>query len=662
MFRIICLVTTILLILPLAGRANVGPLNDEQIELVQQALKQASKKHFASAIDIAAKTNSQLVQDLIYWRWYQSGTKNYTYKEAISFAKRYPHWPQSDRIATWSEYVLEKKTPHYLLLQYFAHEDPKTSYAKELLLEALANLEPSSPQIQARMKRLVRQVWKDSNMKRKQELAFLSAYKQFLSHDDHVARIDRLLWDKRATAAKRLFNLVQEKYQLTFNARILLMRDNPAASSAIKRMPTNMLNDPGFLYERVSWHMRRQRYQSAFEHLKDVATTQPYQEKWWQIKKRLVREFLPLKQHKQAFTLSSGSGNLPDTPEFAESSWLAGWLALRYLNDPTQAYEHFYRMFQHVRFPISRARAAYWAGRAASANGNKHIANNWYTIASHFPTTFYGQLAYIERFGDEPPIIPHFPIPTAEDQRVFRQDEMATLAKILIDAGHPKTAKQFIKAAINHSETEGHAALISLIGNHAKNKALSVYAAKQAEQKGLIFTESGFPFLSKMPNSQVGDSLILGIIRQESRFDPKAKSSAHALGLMQLLPSTAKRMARHKRLRYTYGKLRADPYFNVTLGAYYIDRLYKRFDNSYVLSIASYNAGPTNVRRWIKENGDPRQMNDLYDILDWIENIPFKETRNYVQRVLENKQFYQYVMNQQGLTLAADVTSSTIFD
>ena len=328
-----------------------------------------------------------------------------------------------------------------------------------------------------------------------------------------------------------------------------------------------------------------------------------------------------------------------DYLERAKTEWLAGWIALRFLSDHDAAFEHFKKLFNWVRFPISRARAAYWAGRAADAGENHKIATQWYKVASTHNTRFYGQLAASHLSLEDRLNLPQQPKPEQEKIKQFQNSEIMQLIPLLAQIGETKLVKNFLIHVIRKNTDPYLWPLIANLAYAAKRKDYSIHTARHALRQGILLTNSGYPKLVYKIDPNLDPALANGLVRQESAFFNGAISRAGARGLMQLMPTTAYRMARKIRIRYSKSRLTRDPEYNLRLGQTYLKRLLARYNGSEILALAAYNAGPNAVNRWVRRLGPPG--NSIFNRVDWIESIPFKETRNYVQRVLENKNVYQ---------------------
>jgi soluble lytic murein transglycosylase len=299
-------------------------------------------------------------------------------------------------------------------------------------------------------------------------------------------------------------------------------------------------------------------------------------------------------------------------------------------------------MYDKVRFPVSKARAAYWAGRAAERAGDRNAAESWYNTGSAYPTAFYGQLSALKQHGTAPLRIPAAPRITGDEQQRFDQSDLAQAVTIVSRMGRNDLASRLISGMIESAQSADDAAMIAALGKEIGHSFLSVRGAKKALQyHNAVLLKTGYPSPKTPYDAAVERPLLLAITRQESEFDPSAKSPAGALGMMQLLPSTARETAKKYGLGYALPRL-YEPDYSWTIGSLYLNRMIDNYNGSYVMAIAAYNAGPGNVRKWVRLFGTPG--NDIDKAVKWIEMIPFSETRNYVQRVLENLQLYRYAL------------------
>jgi soluble lytic murein transglycosylase len=325
---------------------------------------------------------------------------------------------------------------------------------------------------------------------------------------------------------------------------------------------------------------------------------------------------------------------------FAQAEWLAGWLALRQLAKPQRAYRHFSSLYRGVSRPISLARGAYWTGRAADALGQQLIAGQWYHQAARHPTTFYGQLAMITLNPDQGLRLPVEPSISATARAQFDRRMPVQAARLLALLGERTLAREFVRR-LGHLAIDGDEhRLVSQLAFDIGTPDIAVELSRRSIRDRVNLIRSGYPVLPYDIYPNVEPALAHAVIRQESSFRPAAVSRSNARGLMQLLPSTAKDVARRLGVQYPGDdRLLTDPATNVLLGSAYLDHLLERFDGSYVLAVVAYNVGPTRLSRWLRSHGDPRDPS--VDPIDWIEELPLYEPRNYVQRVLEGLQVYR---------------------
>jgi soluble lytic murein transglycosylase len=341
---------------------------------------------------------------------------------------------------------------------------------------------------------------------------------------------------------------------------------------------------------------------------------------------------------------------------FADGEWLSGWIALRFLDDYQQSYNHFTGLYTGVASPISKARGAYWAGRAAEEMGDLATAQNWYRAAASNLTTYYGQLA-ASRVGSRDVLqFAPMPQPSKAERLKFEGRELVRVVRLLAQLDEADRARPFIQRLTDQTEEPTELRLIADLGHEIGHEDYAVMVAKAAHAKGVDLIDYLFPVRAIPKGDGPESALLLAVIRQESAFDVKAVSSAGALGLMQLMPSTAKHVAKTLKTKYRQKDLVKDGDYNIRLGRAYLKELLEFFDQSYVLAVAAYNAGPDRVNQWIQLFGDPRDYG--VDVVDWVETIPLSETRNYVQRVMENLEVYRHRLGtpQMVQSLQQDLT------
>lgn len=620
---------------------------------IKKALFYVEKEKFDLARSEIKKVGDPLLADLVFWMQYSKSYPENTYQAIADFVEKHPGWPENDRLKRQAEHSIPYHVEPFEIIQWFKDHDPVTARGKWLLANARLKKSLQKETVDT----LIRQSWVEGEFTKSEEEDFLKQHQSRLREKDYFERIDRLLWEHKATAASRILKYVSKNHQKLFNARILLIRNRRGLNRAIRAVPESLQRDSGLLYERARWRQRRDKVDGVLEIVNRLKETYNHANQWWRVRHILARDLIKAKRYREAYQVAHHHGTTKGSVEYAQAEWLSGWIALRFLNQPRVAYEHFYHMYKHVSYPISQSRASYWAGRAAEANTNRKIAAGWYKLASQHPTTFYGQLA-LDKLNQDIVLSAEdsFPEPTRSEMMLYKKNGLLKAAHLLIKFDQKRLAKKFIKQAVENAKSPGELALISEFGLAVEYPQFSVIASKSAHQvHGVSLLKTNYPQPAYQLAKDTDKALAYSIIRQESLFNPEARSGANARGLMQLIPSTARRTSRQLGLRYNTAKLTKDPHYNTQLGSYYITQLVNKRDQSLVLAIASYNAGPGNVNKWIKTYGDPRTMKNIENIIDWVELIPFSETRNYVQRVLENKQVYSSLFYEQPVSLASDL-------
>jgi len=573
-----------------------------------------------------------------------------TFADVSTFLTANPDWPYARRLRRRAEESMPAGLSDDTVRAWFKRFPPLTTAGRIRFAEAAlaAGEEESGPE-------LLRQAWVEGTFDRSQQGAFLAKHRKHLTRQDHVRRLGRLLWDGRVSEARRMSRLVDKGHRALADARIRLRQMKGNVDGAIARVPEDLRHDPGLIYERLRWRRRKERDQAARNWLMAHARDDVRPALWWRERAILARRALNEGHISEAYRIA-GLHGLDEGLGFAEGEWLAGWIALRFLGDEEVAFRHFERMFNGVRYSISRARSAYWAGRSAQAMNEPEKADLWYRAAAQYATTYYGQLAAARLAPEDDLVPPPDPQPNADEVKAFEKHELARVVRQLTELDQQKRLKPFLKRLADSRDSGGWRVLTADLAEQSGRLDVAVGIARSAGRHGRPMLDVGYPTIRLPPLKQqtagnLDDALVLAVIRQESGFKPTAKSSAGARGLLQLLPGTAKQVAKSLRMPYSKRRLTADESYNLTLGQAHLASLLKRYDGSLVLTLSAYNAGPGRVRTWLRVNGDPRE--DDVDEIDWVEMIPFAETRNYVQRVLENLHVYRWKLNR--TRLAANV-------
>jgi soluble lytic murein transglycosylase len=616
----------------------------------KRAFEAAAREDWQEARRLASTGKHPLPAKVILWMDLVRPGPGRSFSELSAFLQDNPDWPSQKSLQSQAERAMPAALPAEATLHWFHMREPLTLEGAYHLGQALL-----ATGKKAEATAMVRKAWRERDaFDAVAESRFLSAFAKSLTADDHVARLDRLLWDNENTAALRVMSRVDAGHRALAEARMGLRGDSGKVEKLIAAVPQKLLRDPGLIYERARWRRRHDEF-ATIPQLFDAplaAIARP--DLMWRELDDAARKALTRGQAKIAYRLAKQHG-AKDGTVFAEGEWLAGWIALRFLKDSAAAYTHFTRLHDGVTSSISKARGAYWAGRASDDMGNKPQAEKWYGMAARYSMTYYGQLAAQKNGHRGPLVFPPLPEPSKDDRAAFARQELAQAIEALGRVGAPEQTKPFINRMIElTTDPVEHRMIVELASSLGRDD-LTVSAAKSARAAGTDLVDYLFPVRKIAGGDGPEKALVLAVIRQESAFQADAISSAGARGLMQLMPATAKYTAKRVGLAYSAAKLN-DPTYNITLGRAYLAGLLVDYDGSYVLSLAGYNAGPRRVMEWMGQNRDPRR--EGIDVIDWVESIPIAETRNYVQRVLENLQVYRHRLGgtQLAVSLEQDLT------
>lgn len=610
------------------------PLSKSDAKMYSSALAAAAKGNWRSAHRQASKISGKLPAKVIRWLELSQRQNRKSFARISEFVFKNDNWPRRGTLRRRAEEALNGNAPTGSVVRWFDAYPPLTTDGKTRLIEAVI----ASGQ-KEKAQKLIRETWLSANFGRKQEQKFRKRYRKFLTKADHTARLDRLLWDGQITRARRMVPLVGSGVQKLAMARISLRAFRGGVDWHISQVPESLRADPGLVFERARWRRRKGLDDGAYQLLKNVPPSAPYATKWWVERSIIARRLLAKGHISEAYRLAKANG-LSTGARFVEAEWLAGWIALRHLNEPKTANTHFSTIGDRVSYPISKARAAYWVGRAAEASGDAAAAARSFQAASRHGTTYYGQLA-AARSNANVVLASSEVTPTKPERAVFERDERVRAVRLLSQVGARDHVRPFMYKLLSEAKTPQRQILTAELAHQVGRRDFAVRAGRKSYRSGAPLPEIAYPVI-KMTGNHPEQALLHAIVRQESNFDSAAISHAGARGLMQLMPGTAREVAKRLRVRYSPRKLTRDSAYNVRLGQAYLGQMINRFDGSYILAIASYNAGPSAAKRWVRQFGDPREPG--VDVIDWVESIPYRETRNYVQRVIENLQVYRVRM------------------
>jgi len=555
------------------------------------------------------------------------------------FVERHPHWPLIDTLRRQAEAVLANAAPQEII-DWFASHEPLTGNGAMALFAALEATGDHAGALA-----LARRLWQDQILSADQEARLLARYGSELS-DLHTARLDEMLWRGASLSATRMLARVSAGQAALGRARLALQANESGVNALISAVPAALADDPGLAHDRFQWRMNAGLLDEAGELMR---TRSPdglgRAEHWASGRQRLVRRALWEGDYALGYEMAAGHG-LQDGVRMVDLEWLAGFFALRHLDDPQAALRHFSAIRIRVSSPISLGRAGYWEGRAYEALGQPENARAAFAFGAEYQTAYYGQLA-AERAGLplDPALLaaPEYP-----DWRstMLAQSDLLEVALLLHRAGRWHEARRFVLHLARTLETEAELGALAQLWLERGEPNFAVNIAKLAVQSGIILPQAYFPRTGlELATLPAPSDLVMAIARRESEFDAAVISHADARGLLQVLPGTGALMAQRLGIAYDPARLTTDPDFNALLGAAYLETLITEF-GALPLVAAGYNAGPGRPRRWITEFGDPRDP--ATDVIDWVERIPFAETRNYVMRVAESLVLYRAILEGGG--------------
>lgn len=610
--------------------ASPWPVQAGEVAGLRTALSAAGAEDWAAA---TAAAEGQVSDDIVEWLRLRSGEGQLGEYEA--FLQRRPDWPGLGLLREKGEAAVARSTSAERVLAWFNGGQPETVEGSFALIRAYTAL----GQTDAARAEAVR-AWLALSFTAEQEAALLEAYPKALAQVNET-RLDRLLWDGEATEAARMLPRVGADWRKLAEARIALREESPGVDAKLKAVPAALSNNPGLAYERFIWRMRKDRYEEAATLIVDSsssAETLGRPEDWAERRALLARRLLRDGDPRMAYR-AAASHHLAGGSDYADLEFIAGFVALRHLGDAQAGLDHFRRLTAAVSTPISLARGAYWEGRALDQLGQTDAARAAFARAAQNHTAYYGLLA-AERQGMplDPEILGRQQYPDWQTAS-FADSSVLQAAILLQQAGDRALAKRFLL----HLAEGLNAQELGQLGDMALSldePHFAVLIGKQAAERGIILPRVYYPVTDLVPDGlAVSRALALSIARRESEFDPGVVSPAGARGLMQVMPETARMMATKLGKGFDRARLTSDPAYNAALGSEYLKQLLEEFGPSIALIASGYNAGPGRPRAWVEQFGDPRR--DDVDVVDWVEMIPFSETRTYVMRVAESVVIYR---------------------
>jgi len=623
--------------------------SEKDFSIARQAIKLMEKRNWFEAERIAKKAKDKSIYNFIQWNHLIAVGNTASFYDYKSFIDRNKDYPRMGRIKYLSEHKLSTKimSPKKII-KYFENEKPLSGYGEIILGESyILSGDVSKGEV------LLKKGWITADLTKAELRSFRKKFKKYLNNEDYINRADYLAWENKYWDLKRMLRYLPQDQQLLYTARQLLMSKSYGVDTAISKVPSNLKNDAGLNYDRLKWRRKRGRVDSSLEILTKIKNTKDYMvrpDKWWKERSIIARSLIYKKKFTTAYKLTSRHG-LTEGPEFADAEWMSGWIALSFLNDPLLAIDHFTKFYNNVGYPISLSRGAYWLGRSNEKLGNSEEAYKWYKESSKFLTTYYGQLSHLKISPNETFALNNLMDVDKDLAENFYKKDLVKIVYLLDELNKDKYTKHILRYLANENIELGSEVLSAKLATDISRFDFAIQVSKIASYQKRFHNKYNYPIIStpkyvnkrKIPEA----AFILSIIRQESEFDTSANSSAGAKGLMQLMTYTAKTVAKQANMTYSKSRLTKDPEYNINLGSHYIAGLLLEYDGAYPFAIAAYNAGPKRVKYWKKINKNPQK--GQIDYVDWIELIKFRETRNYVQRVLENYNVYRYILEQKPI-------------
>jgi soluble lytic murein transglycosylase len=640
-----------------AAESAATPAAD--VALVKQAIDLARRGKTGEATTVQKSIGDPLARKLVEWTVLRSDENDAGFDRLAAFSAENRSWPNATMMRRRAESALwDERRSTATVLAFFQSQKPLTAKGKFALARALLSQgdQPGAAQ-------LARAAWREDTCSAAVEKAVMETFGEVLTRADHKARMDRRFYDDDSDAAMRMAQLLGGSDLLIGKARKAVVDKASSARALLDAVPAAARNDAGYIFHKAQWLRREDKTIEAAQLLQSAprsASQLHNLEEWWVERRLIARKLLDLGEHQAAYQVARDA--IPPTKDNprAEHEFTAGWIALRFADNPAAALQHFARIGNGTTNPITLARGEYWQGRAFEAAGRNSEARAHYQAAAQYPTAYYGQIARA-RLGLGELTLRRPPEPSHRSALMNLEVVRAVQLLYAIDARD--LVLPFVTDLAERAVDIGALVVIAEIARKHNDARAMLLIGKSALNRGFAFEVYAFPTNGipdfRLVGPSVDKSVVYSIARQESAFNPRAVSSANALGLMQVLPGTGKLIAKKFGFAFDRNRMLSDAAYNAQMGAAELGDVLEAYRGSYILSFVAYNAGRGRVKQWIERYGDPRDPN--VDPIDWVERIPFAETRNYVQRVLENMQVYRAQLNQGSrLMIEADLRRGSV--
>ncbi len=623
---------------PKRGPAGPKALGTIDHALFTQAFDAADRHDWRTARIFAAQGSDRIAKKLIEWRYLLDDRSAPSFAEIAAFLSETPNWPREDALVQRAEQIMPAGLDPNQVIAWYGMRAPTTGAGAIRLGEALIAVGRREAG-----NAFIRDGWVHHTFTSAEEAQILRQHGDVLNDADQRARLTQFLARDDVAGARRQMARVDSQTSRLADARLKLKSNPSLVGRLTGGLDSSLRNDPGLIFDSARALRRDGKDEDAWAVMLAAPLskdTLPAPDQWWAERHIMARDALKVGKPDLAYQLVSAHG-LDGGNGLADAEFLSGWIALRYLNKPDVALGHFQTLAKGVSLPISRARAYYWIGRAQEAMSQPNEAVGSYRKAANDSSTYYGQLA-LTRIQSAPVL--HLAAASPDVKAVetaFESDDRVRAMEVLGDLGERYLLRIFALHLAHEYGSPAQFTMLAEVVAKLEDPSVTLRIAKLASYKDTLL----FPYLDPVINLppppkgvSVEPALVLGLTRQESEFDAGAVSGVGARGLMQVMPASAKETAKTHGIVYRSAKL-TDPTYNMQLGMAHLSDSLRQWDGSYILALASYNAGAGAAKNWIATYGDPRSQG--VDPIDWIELIPYGETRNYVQRVLENIEVYR---------------------
>ncbi len=622
---------------PAAAIAATSTTSQGDTEALENVIELVRKHKPADATEVEAAIADPLARKLAEWIILRSEDNGASVERYRAFITANPSWPSQTFLRRRLEAALwDDRGDDATVLSWFENESPLSAKGKFALAHALM-----ARGDRANAQRLVRDAWRNDAMSEQTENAAMEQFGALLTPGDQKARMDLLLYGSEHEAALRAARRLGSSEVALAKARIAAYRKASNTRALLEAVPRELHGDPGYIFSRIQLLRREEKYAEAAQ-LMLAAPRDPDRlynvDEWWIERRLLSRKMLDIGENRTAYLIARDAA-LPSRDVYkTEQEFTAGWIALRFLRDPATAAQHFARIGIGSANPTTLARAGYWQGRAAEAAGHLQQARAAYSAAAAQSTSYYGQLARA-KLG-----LPQIELnrPPAARGRGIERLEVVRAVQLLYALDERDIAVPIFADMGENGDPDVLVGLGELASRHGDARGM-LLLGKAALNRGLPFDFYAYPVNGIPPFKPIGpgieQSVVFAIARQESAFNPTVVSPAQAYGLMQVTPDAGRYVCKKYGVSFDLARMKTDPVYNAALGAAELGGLLEDYRGSYIMAFAAYNAGRGSVRKWIERYGDPRDPR--VDAVDWVELIPFSETRNYVQRIMENLQVYR---------------------